>query len=174
MPITPSIQVSQSALNPALITVADNSSGSDPTIAARRIFFETPQGTFLVTSGTTTDYIVWPYADVSSSFNVLTQDYALSITVLWVNSGGTTLYTYQQVYCFPQFNKNFFYYLWQQQALSYEIMADQPYFKNLAIYWTNIIGAMNAITFGADVAASQAGLDRATYMMNNQDQFFQN
>lgn len=174
MPITPAISVSQSALTPGTITIQDVSTGSDGAITQRRAFFQTPQATYLVGSGVTTDYMPWAYADTSESFAVLPSDYALAITIQWLNVGNTVLYTLTQIYCFPQFNKNFFYGLLQQQALQYEIISDQPYFKNLAIFWVNIVGAIQAIEIGADVAASQACLNRATFMQDNQVQFFQN
>lgn len=174
MPITPSISVAQSPLNPAIVTVTDTSSGSDGAIFARRIFFQTPQGTYLVTSGTTTSYVLWPYADASMSFNILPQDYGLSITVLWVNVGGTTLYTYNQVYPLAEYNKQYFYYLAQQQALTYSIIGTQPYFANMATFWANVVGGINAVTTGADIDAAQACFDRATFMRTNETEFFQN
>lgn len=164
--------MSQSGLDPSTVTVQDNSSGSDGAITSRRIFFQTPQATYLVTSGTITDYMVWAYADAEESFSILQQDYSVALTVQWLNVGGTVLYTLTQVYCFPQYNKNFYYYLWQQQALTYQIIADGTYFNAVATYWQNIIGAMKAVEYGADIAASQACLDRATYMMQNQSTFF--
>lgn len=172
MPITPSISVSQSALAPNLITVEDTSTGSDGAIASRRIFFQTPFGTYLVESGTTTDYEVWSYADASETFDVLNQDWALAITVQWLDSGNAVLYTLTQVYCFNQYNRQFYYYLWQQMALTYKIIADGVYFNALAAYWQNIIGAEKAVEIGADIAASQACLDRATNMKENQSIFF--
>lgn len=172
MPITPAFSVSQSGLTPNIITVDDDSTGSDGAISARRIYFQTTYGTYLVTTGTVTDYIVWAYADSEESFDVLTEDYALSITVQWVNSGGTVLYTLTQVYCFPQYNKNFFYYLVQNQALTPTILQDNNYSSNMAVYWTNIIGAINAVEVGADIAASQNCLNRATNMMLNQNIYF--
>lgn len=176
MALTPSITVSQSALNPALINIVDTSTGSDGDIVTRHVFFQTPQGTYLLEGSVSDDeaYVNWPYADAEENFDVLTQDYALSITVDWLDAGGEPLYTLTQVYCFPQYNKQFFYYLIQQQALSYSIMGDSPYFKSLAAYWVNIEAAVQAVEIGADIAASQACLDRATNMMANQNTVFAN
>lgn len=172
MPISPSFEISQSAIAPSVITATDNSTGSDAAISARRIYFQTSQGTYLVVSGTTTDYNTWSYADAEESFDVLTEDYALSITVQWVNVGGTVLYTLTQVYCLSEFNKQFFYYLVQQQAITPSILQDTTYASNMAVYWTNIIGAIQAVEIGADIAASQNCLNRATNMMNNQTLYF--
>ena len=172
MPINPSFEISQSAIAPSVITATDTSTGSDVAISARRIYFQTTYGTYLVVSGTTTDYNTWSYADAEESFDVLTEDYALSITVQWVNVGGTVLYTLTQVYCLSEFNKQFFYYLVQQQAITPSILQDTTYASNMAVYWTNIIGAIQAVEVGADIAASQNCLNRATNMMNNQTLYF--
>jgi hypothetical protein len=168
MPISPAFSISQSALNPALITATDESSGADAAITQRRIYFQTSVGTYLVESGTITQYEPWSYADVSDSWGILTTDQALSITVQWLDVSNTILYTLTQVYCLAEYNKQFFYYLVQQQALTPGILQDQTYFSNMATYWMNIIGAVKAVEIGADIAASQNCLNRATYLMNNQ------
>ena len=172
MPIIPSISISQTALAPSLIYATDTSTGSDGAITKRRIYFETNYGTFLVESGVVTTYNPWPLADVSKSFNVLSSDYALSITVEWLDVSDNVLYTFTDLYCLAQYNKNFFYYLIQQQALTPNIIQDSNYFSNMAIYWTLIIGAINAITVGADISASQGCLDKATFMQQNQAKYF--
>lgn len=73
MSFSPSFKISQSALNPALITATDNSTGSDGAISQRRITFQTSQSTYLVVAGTTTIYNPWPLANAIQSFNVLQQ-----------------------------------------------------------------------------------------------------
>ena len=172
MPIIPAFTISQSGLLPGTITATDTSTGSDVAIAARRIFFQTTYGNYLVPSGVTTDYNTWAYANTVQSFAVLLQDYSVAITVQWVDSGGTVLYTLTQVYTLPQYSKNFFYYLIQLQALSPTVVQDANYFSNLSILWMSIIGAINAVEFGADIAAAQNCLDRATEMKLNQSKYF--
>ncbi len=170
--LTPAFTISQSALTPNTITATDSSTGSDVAVVKRRIFFQTNLGTYLVTSGDTNDYCDWALANASQSFAVLQQDQALSITTQWLDVSNTVLYTLTQEFCLPQFSKNFFYYLIQQQALTPSILQDTNYFNNMATYWMNITGAIQAIEIGADVSASQNCLDRATYMMNEQQLFF--
>jgi hypothetical protein len=169
MPLSPAFTISQSAISPSEITATDTSTGSDAAVTQRRIYFQTSQGTYLVVSGTTTDYETWAYADASDTWDVLTSDQALSITVQWLNVSNAVLYTLTQVFCLAEFNKQFFYYLVQQQALTPSILQDGPYFSNMATYWMNITGAIQAIEIGADISASQNCLDRATYMMQNQN-----
>lgn len=172
MPITPAFTASQSGLTPNIVTLTDDSTGSDVNITQRRVYFQTSQGTYVVATGTSTSYMPWSYADSSQAFNILTVDLALAVTVQWLDSSDTVLYSLTQLYCFPQYNKNFFYYLIQQQALTPSIYQDTPYMNNLANYWVQIIGAINAVEIGADISASQNNLNKATFMMQNQADFF--
>ena len=172
MPLTPAFTVSQSGLTPQSITVTDSSTGSDVAVTQRRIYFQTAFGTYLVEDGTLTSYETWSYADASATFDVLDTDHALSITVQWLNVGGTVLYTLTQLFAFPQYNKNFFYYLIQLQALTPKVIQDKNYFANMATYWMNIVGGIQAIEIGADISASQNCLDAASYMKDHQEKYF--
>lgn len=175
MAISPAFTISQSALTPAVITAVDTSTGTYGTITARRIYFQNSQGNYLTTGGTistTPTYLDWPLANVTQSFSVLTEDAALAITVIWVNSGGTTVNELTQLYCLSRFNRNFFYYLIQQQGLTPGILQDTTYFSAISTYWMNIIGAINAVEDGADIAGSQNCLNRATFMQQNQNDYF--
>lgn len=171
MSLTAAFTASQSPLSPSTITLVDTSTGSDSSIDGRRVYFQTTYGTYLVQSGTTTDYEVWSYADSTASFNVLTEDFSLAITVQWV-SGSTVLYSLTQLYCFKQYDRNFFYFLFQQQALSPIVPLDTNYYMNVATLWANIIGANESVETGADIASSQNALNRATFMRINEQDFF--
>lgn len=172
MALTPNFTISQTALNPALIIATDTSSGADADITGKRITFTTANNNTLVESGVSTSYNVWATADNPDSFNVLTEDYALSILVEWVNISGTALYSLTQSYCLSAYNKQFMYELVQQQALTPSIVQDTNYFSNLATFWTTIVGAVNAVEIGADIAASQNMLNKGTFMRLNQSNFF--
>lgn len=172
MALTPAFTISQSALNPALITATDTSTGSNILITQRRIFFQTSQGTYLVVAGTTTQYNPWPLANAVQSFSVLDTDQALAITVQWCDINGGVVDALTQLYCLAEFNKQFFYYLIQQQGLTPGILQDSNYFSSLSIYWMNITGAIKAVEIGADIAGSQNALNRATYMKQTQNMTF--
>ena len=172
MALTVSFTIGQTALAPNLISATDTSTGSDGSVVGRRITFTTAEGTTLVETGVTTSYNTWALADTTDSFNVLTEDMALSIMVEWVNSGGTALYTLTQSYCLAYYNKQFLYELVQAQALTPNILQDTNYNSNVATFWTTIIGAINAVEFGADIAAAQASLNRGTEMRLNQSKYF--
>lgn len=172
MSLNPSISVSQSLGAPSILTFTDVSTGSDGAITERRIYLRKSDGTYLVPSGTTTSYIVWDYADDTISVDVMNKDYALEITVLFVNSSGSTLYTFSDTYVFTLYSEEFYYGLTQELAGNYPIIADDNYYSNKFRLRTEIDSANQAISIGGDIAASQACLDRAKYLVDNQSLFF--
>lgn len=172
MPLSPSIAVSQSALTPSNITIVDDSSGSDGAIASRRVYIQTATGTYLIESGTTTDYEVWAYADASITLDVLTQDECVNILVQWLNSGGSVLYSYENQYALAEYNKQFLATLVAAQGLTPGIVQDTNYSGNIAIFWTNIIAGINQVEFAGDIAGGQDCFNRATFMRLNQSMYF--
>lgn len=172
MPIVPSIAVSQLAATPENITITDDSTGSDAAISVRRVYIQTAQATYLVESGTTTDYETWLYADSSITLNVLTEDQCVSITVQWLNSSNVVLYTYTNQYALSEYNKQFLVGLVAAQGLTPGIVQDTNYSGNIATFWTNIIAGINQVDFAADIAGGQACFNRATYMRTNTANYF--
>lgn len=172
MAIVPAIAVSQSAISPQNVTITDESTGVDATIAARRLYIQDGNGEFIVPAGTTTDYILWSYADPAITVTALTQDTAASITVLWVDSGGTTLYQYNNTYPLSEYGKQFFYYLVQQLGLTPATFQDSNYGGNLSMFWAFIKAGDNAITYGNDIFAAQQCYNKEIEMMNNQSKYF--
>ncbi len=172
MPIVPSIAVSQLAATPQNITITDDSSGADAAISVRRVYIQTAQATYLVESGTTTDYEVWLYANSSITLDVLTQDECVDITVQWLNSSNVVLYTYQNQYPLAEYNKQYLVGLVAAQGLTPGIVQDTNYSGNIATFWTNIIAGINQVEFAADIAGGQNCFDRATYMRVNQANYF--
>lgn len=174
MPLSVSFTISQSALTPGAITANDTSDGTDAAVTQRRIFFQNSQGQYITTSGTSSSsaYEEWSIADTSETWDLLEEDTAVAVTVQWLNVANQVLYTLTQLYCLAEFNKQFFYYLVQQQAITPSVLQDTNYAANMAAYWTNITGAIQAIEIGADISASQNCLNRATGMMQNQTKYF--
>lgn len=172
MALSPSIAVSQSALTPNEITIVDDSSGSDVLISSRRVFIQTAAGTYLVESGTVTDYEVWSYATDTITLDVLTQDECVNILVQWLSAANAVLYTYENQYALAEYNKQFLVYLVQAQGLTPGIVQDSNYSGNVGIFWTNIIAGINQVEFGAEIAGGQNCFNRATYMRLNQSNYF--
>lgn len=172
MSLNPSFTTEQNLGASSILILTDTSTGSDGAITERRVYLRKSDGTYLVPSGTSTNYIVWDYADDTISLDVLDKDYALEITVLWVNSGGTTLYSDDNTFVFTLYAEEFYYGLTQELAGNYPIIADDNYYSNKFRLRTEIDSANNAISIGGDIAASQACLDRAKQLIDNQSLYF--
>jgi hypothetical protein len=172
MALTPSFTVAQTIGEPSILTINDTSTGSDGSIAERRVYLEKADGTFLVPDGTETDYIVWDYADGNIEIDVLLQDYALQIKVDFVDASGAVLYTVEGLYLFTLYLEEFYYGLTQNQASTPSITRDTTYYSNKMKLRCSIDEAENAVTYGEDIYAAQAALNRGKYLIDNQDKFF--
>lgn len=172
MSFSPAFTVSQSAATPNIIVLQDTSTGVDASITQRRIYITDNEGAYIVPSGTSTDYIVWPLATNPISLNVLTQDTAANIFVEWLDVSNTVLYDDDEDYPLIEYGKQFYFYLIQQLALNPSTYQDSNYASNLALFWTYIIGAINAINIGSSLSASQALMNKETDMQNNQSKYF--
>lgn len=172
MPLTPNFSVSQTAVNPAYVVFTDTSSGSDGDIVSRRIYVTDSDGEPIVPDGVTTTYIAWPLATNPLNVDLLTQDAAVNIRVDWLDAGDSVLYTKNTNYALTQFSQQFLYYLIQLQSQNYNIIQDKNYWSNVGIFWANVIGAIKAVEVGNDIAASQACINRAIFMYDNQTMYF--
>lgn len=172
MPFLPSFSVSQTPLNPAIVTVNDTSTGSDPAITSRVIYFIDAEGNYIVPTGTLTSYVDFPIIVSTIDIDLLQEDTALDVRIEWLNVLGSVIYTITQTYCFAQYTKDFLYYLVQLQGLTPSVVSDSNYDSNLALLWTSVRGAINAIEIANDLAGSQNCLDRCTYYSLNQSKFF--
>ena len=79
MPLTPNFGASQNSGTPSTISFTDTSTGSDVAITKRRIYLLQANGTYLVPSGVTTNYVDWALANSSISLDVLSKDSALTV-----------------------------------------------------------------------------------------------
>lgn len=173
MPIVPSFTASQIIGVLGSISIQDTSSGSDNNIASRVVYVQAADGTYLVTPGTTTQYMVWSYASQTITLtDILTTDQAPLITVLWLDSNGVTLYTASSLNLFDQYNKSFFYSLTQNQNSLANIVSDSAYYENKAKLWAELVGAYNAVAYGGDIYSAQQCLDRASNFRTNQNLYF--
>lgn len=172
MPLAPNFSIAQNPTTPSIVVAADTSTGSDAAIVSRRIYFIDADGNYIVPTETTTNYIVWALANASQSFDILTRDKSLQITVEWINVSGSVLYSLSQLFCLSIYSKQFLYYLVQLQGIAPPIIADANYSSNLALVWSNILGAINAVSLASDLKASQNCLDRINNMIQNKGNYF--
>jgi hypothetical protein len=172
MPLVPNFTASQYSGTPSVITLTDTSTGSDVTIASRRVYLLQANGTFLVPAGNTTDYIEWDLVDTSVSIDVLSQDSALSITVQWVSGLGTVVTSKTTSFAFTAYNETFYYGLTESQVANSNLTASTNWYQTKLVLRVEIDSADQAITFASDIYSAQAALNRATYISTNQSFFF--
>lgn len=157
-------------LDPTSFTLTDTSTGSDPNLVTRVISLYQADGSLL--GGST---ISWPYSDGSTKVltGYLARDLALNIIVDWTSSSpipGST-YTKSAYYGFVGNTNNFIYNLIQDIAAQPSILNDTDFYNNLSKLQTEVDSCALAITF-ADLFNAQSALDRAYYIMTNQQFYF--
>ncbi len=172
MPLVPNFTASQYSGTPSVITLTDTSTGSDVTIASRRVYLLQANGTFLVPAGNTADYIVWDLVDTSIDLDVLSQDSALSITVQWMSAGSTVVTSKTISFAFTAYNETFYYGLTESQVANSNLSASTNWYQTKLVLRVEIDSADQAITFASDIYSAQAALNRATYISTNQALFF--
>lgn len=175
MAIVQNFESSQTIGSPETINLEDTSTGSDAAISVRWVYLVDAQGEYVVPTGTSTDYVVWPYADDTTEIECLTSDAALWVTVKWLNSGNTVLYSKTILCAFTLFSETFYYSLTQAQATQSvppNIVQDTGYYTNKMILRTLIDSGNNAVTYGQDITTAQNMYDGANYMVDNESEFF--
>ena len=171
MALTPSFSVTQTFASPSVITLTDTSTGTDLTITSRRVRLVKSDGTYLVPTGTTTNYITWSYSFLFKDIDVLDRDYALDIVVEWL-AGTTVVYTVSTLYAFTLNSELFYYNLTQYIASNQIQIRNTNYYNYKMIYRVCIDETNNAVDFGADINSAQNALNRAYFLEQNQNIFF--
>jgi hypothetical protein len=165
---TPNFTVTQNSGTPSYLNYVDTSVDLVG-VASRRIYMLQADGTYLVPSGTTTDYVEWSIASASISFNVLSQDTALSIKVDWLDSGNNVLYTKTIAYGFNAYGETFFYGLTQNEVpiTNPNVALSTNYFQNKMLLRVYLDSASQAISFASDIYAAQIAYDSETFLIQN-------
>jgi hypothetical protein len=157
-------------LDPTSFTLTDNSTGSDANLITRSISLYQADGSLLGGS-----VIPWPYSDGSTKnlTGYLARDRALNIVVDWLSSSPIpgSVYTKSAYYGFTGNTNNFIYGLIQDIAAQPSILNDTEFYTNLSKLQTEVDSCALAISF-ADLFNAQSALDRAYYIMVNQQFFF--
>lgn len=171
VPLTANFSSSESLSSNNLVTFLDISTGSDGTITTRRIYILLANGTYLVPTGTTTDYIVWDYANASIVVDILTQSTAASVRVDWL-AGSSVVYTKTILMGWDLYDYVFLFGLLQTQTSKPNIIDDSNYYNNTLAMIVNLFQGENAIEKMDDLYSSQAAFNRNTFLINNQNLFF--
>ena len=164
--LIPNFYATQTLGLPSTITLVDTSTGSDSAITNRTIQLALFDGSLL------TPITSWTVGLPNKSLDVLTEDTALLITVLWKDINGATLYTKTELYVFTMYNETFDYSLTSAQASTPLIVNDTNYYLNRIRLRTEIDNAKTAVSFGGDISNAQYSCDRATFLSSNANLFF--
>lgn len=167
----PNFTATQSLAYNNLITLTDTSTGVDLTLTNRRVTILTANGTYLVQSGTTTNYENWSYADSQIVLNVLTQSTAPEITVQWY-AGSTLMYEKTITFDFDLGDYIFMLGVLQAQTSSPIVLQDNNYYQNSIQFIVNLFNSENAITIGDDIYSAQGALNQNQQMINNEAFYF--
>lgn len=173
MSLTVSFSIAQSVASPGNLTFTDASTGADASITMRRVTIRLADGTYLVPSGTTTDYFEWAYADATKTVTVLDRSRAATVTVQWL-AGSTIVYTTSNEFVFNRHDYQFAYQKLQEQAstLNPNILQDINFYESNIRLITNIFNSEIAISEASDVTGSQFALDRNYVLVQNSNKFF--
>lgn len=172
MPLTPNFTTSQTIGLPNIIDLEDTSTGSDVAVTQRRIYFTKNDGTYIVPSGVTTDYVAWAYASSTKSVDLLDKDYGLNITVQWLNVSDTVLYTKTILYNFAMYNNDFNYSLVYDEANGLASLNSVNWLMGRMKLYLALNDATTSVASMSDITNAQAADDRGTYLRENQNQFY--
>lgn len=171
MPLTPNFSATQSIAYNNLITLTDDSTGVDGTITNRRVYIQTATGSYLVQSGTATNYENWDYSDVQIQLDVLTMSTAPEITVEWY-AGAVLTYTKTITFDFDLGDYVFMLGILASQTSSPGVLQDNNYYQNSIQFIVNLFNSENAITIGDDIYSAQGALNQNQQMINNEAFYF--
>ncbi len=162
MSLDVSFAASQLTAYPSKVVITDTSTGSDSNVVSRQIYLATQYGTFLTPSGTTTQYIDWPIGSTTKVIDCMEKDYALQITVQWVDVDGDILYSSDSLDGFTLYNETFDYYLTQMLTANKALINDNNFWDNKNNLRTYIDGGNQALVFANDIDNAQICYDEAT------------
>lgn len=163
MSLTASFTAQSVSGYPNKIIFTDTSSGSDGTITQRRVYAVTDIGTFLVEEGVTTEYSEWDYADATITLALLSKDYALRLTVQWLDVNNVVVEDATiDAIGFTEFNENFDYQTTQLITSNNKLTDDNNFWYNKTKLRTLIDAGNQAITRDSDLYNAQLCYDTAT------------
>ena len=172
MSFLPNFTITQSVGSPNNLVFTDSSTGVDATITKRRIYIKQADGTFLVLTGTTTDYEIWTYSASSITLDILTTDISALVTVEWLNVSNVVLYTKSANYGFTGYNEDFDYTLTQMIASNPLNITDNDFFGFKSQLRTYIDSGDNAISRASDIYAAQLCYTKANELRTNSVYYF--
>lgn len=173
MSFVPNFTLNNISGEPSIILVTDTSTGSDAAIRAYRLYLLKSDGTYLVPSGTVTDYIQWLVGSLTHQIDCLSKDFALIPTLKWINVNGSVLYSKTlDVQGFTLWNETFDYYTTQMLTANGALINDNNFWNNKSTVRTYIDAGDKAILNAADQDAAQLCYDEATKLRVGSQYYF--
>ncbi len=172
MPIVPNFSTAQSAGDLTAVTFTDTSTGSDGTLTGRLIYLRKYDGTYLVPTSYTTDYIFWPY--ISSSITItdlLDKDYAVDILVQWF-AGSSIAYSKTILTGFTGYSDVCLRQLTQNDLANRGLLSNKNFYNNKIKLRTLVDDCNQAISLLNDQTIAQFCLDEARKITTNKNTFF--
>jgi hypothetical protein len=165
-----SFSASQDVGNISAATFTDTSTGLVG-VTGRLIYLRKYDGTYLVPTGTTTDYVFWPIGNATIDIEVLDKDYCLDVTVA-MYSGSTIAYTLTQLVLFTGYSELFLRQLTQAVAANRTLITRQNYWENKIKLRTLVDDAEQAVALINDQTIATFCLDEAKKLTDNIEVFF--
>lgn len=108
------------------------------------------------------DYNYWSYADSTVDYDLLDKDYALKITVSWLDGDGATIYSTSGEYGLTSYNEDFDYDLTTILASNPLLINDNSFKENKSNLRLYIDSGDNAILRSSDIVSAQQCYTEAT------------
>ena len=162
MAFTRNFNCTQPSGSNSIIIVEDTSTGSDILITSRRVYLRTKDNTFLVPSGTSTQYIAWAISLTKISITVLDKDYALDVIVQWLGASNNILYDKTILNGFTSYNESFDLGLSSLLASNAKLFEDNNFFLNKSKLRDALDSGDKAVSRGGDISKAQACYDVGT------------
>jgi hypothetical protein len=172
VPITPNFSITQSSGDLSSVTLTDTSTGSDGALTIRLVYFRKYDGTYLVPSGTTTDYIVWDILDATLDIaDLLDKDYCLDVTVYWF-TGSTATYSKTILSLFTGYGDLFLRQLTQALGANRITITATNFWVNKNKLRVLLDDAAQAVTLLNDQTIATFCLDEAKKLTDNIQTFY--
>ncbi len=168
-----SFSAQQDAGNITVATFADTSTGLVG-VTGRIIYLRKYDATYLVPSGTTTDYVLWPVVSgVGDVINIdcLDKDYCLDVTVVFL-VGSTATYTAVSLVLFTAYGEVFLRLLTQALAANRELLTNNNYWLNKIKLRTLLDDAAQAVSLINDQTIATLCLNESKKLTDNPSQFW--
>lgn len=174
MPVTTNFSAEQNYGTITIMTLTDTSTGTGSSITGRLVYIQKYDGSYLVPTGTTTDYVYWPYVSGTGdtiTIDVLDKDYALSVSVVYYS--GSTVYQTKTILClFTAYSELFLRQLTQSQEARPSLLSNENFWGNKHKLRTLVDDATQAVSVLNDQTIATYALDEAKKITDNISIFF--